>query len=323
MAGQTLYQLRLEIQDSLPVIWRTLIVPAQAVAWDAGSFINTAFGWSGLELASFTVGDQVYDDPDLYATKKGDPNHHDAGQARISDILTAEGEKAVYVYDQKARWGVDVKLSKVFTDENFPYPVLPVCIGGNGANPPEACGGIDGFYDMVDHLDRANDQQRQDIMLQAGLSPYAHFDAMAFDPARANQIFAHNMLQTMRDRVIPQDIEELKNNYLELLSEKVAADTAQAIEQEQTRQNADEYRTVMEDLETGSGDYDLAEELYGLDQAEAALGLDDGASSGASLDDMMKRMGSLGLLDSFDKDVNPEDLDLDKIFGKGTSEANE
>ena len=58
-----------------------------------------------------------------------------------------------------------------------------------------------------------------------------------------------------------------------------------------------------------------ANDLFALDEAERALGMDMGAGEdgmGASMDEMMKRMGDMGLLSGMDDDA---DFDLDALFG--------
>jgi len=58
-----------------------------------------------------------------------------------------------------------------------------VCLAGGGACPPEYCGGIDGYADLLATLRRGRGQEYRDML--AWLS--GPFDPLAFDLATVNR----------------------------------------------------------------------------------------------------------------------------------------
>lgn len=306
-------QLHVELDGSLPVVWRTLIVPASSSVWDVNAFIAVAFGWGGGAQASLVADGVHYDDPGLFAEHAGEDDHVDARTPDAGAVLGTEGATAAYTYD--GTWEVAVRTEAVLAnDDSFPYPLLPVCTAGHCANPPEAAGDLEGFESFLDRIDETPASQRGPLLLEMGLDPYAHFDPMAFDPKPANVAFASQALASMGEAAFPASIEELKRRYLDLLADKISNDVQTAIEREDTRKANDDYQDVMGRLRSGE-EFGVANDLFALDEAERALGMDMGAGEdgmGASMDEMMKRMGDMGLLSGMDDDA---DFDLDALFG--------
>ena len=69
---------------------------------------------------------------------------------RLSSVVVRVGAKAVYTYDMGDSWEHGIVLEKRLpADSGTAYPV---CTGGERACPPEDCGGIGGFYDLLDAL---------------------------------------------------------------------------------------------------------------------------------------------------------------------------
>lgn len=306
-------QLHVELDGSLPVVWRTLIVPASSSVWDANAFIAAVFGWSGSADASLEADGVHYDDPGVFARHAGEEDHVDARTVAAGAVIGAEGTRASYVYD--GSWEVSVRTEAVLAnDDSFPYPLLPVCTAGHCANPPEQAGGLEGFESFLDRIDETSADERGPILAEMGLDPYAHFDPMAFDPKPVNAAFASQVLASMGDAAFPKSIDELKRRYRDLLADKISNDVQMAIEREDTRKANADYQDVMGRLRNGE-DFGVANDLFALDEAERALGMDmggDADGAGASMDEMMKRMGDMGLLSGMDDDA---DIDLDALFG--------
>lgn len=65
-------------------------------------------------------------------------------------MLGRVDSKAIYTYDFGDSWEHGIVLEKRLpVDPNMTYPV---CTDGQLACPPEDCGGIPGFYDLVEAL---------------------------------------------------------------------------------------------------------------------------------------------------------------------------
>jgi len=49
-----------------------------------------------------------------------------------------------------------------------PDAAYPVCIGGERACPPENCGGLPGFYGLLEALQNPEDERVKDMLLWLG-----------------------------------------------------------------------------------------------------------------------------------------------------------
>jgi Plasmid pRiA4b ORF-3-like protein len=68
----------------------------------------------------------------------------------LSAVLQRAGAKMIYIYDFGDSWEHSILLEKRLPAE--PHTTYPVCTGGQFACPPEDCGGVLGFYDLLDAL---------------------------------------------------------------------------------------------------------------------------------------------------------------------------
>ena len=114
----------------------------------------------------------------------GMPSAENERTVRLSGILGRVGSKAIYTYDFGDSWEHRIVLEKRLPiDPNTPYPV---CTDGQLACPPEDCGGISGFYDLLEVLSDPNHERREEIMEWIG----DEFDPQAFSVDKVNRMLA-------------------------------------------------------------------------------------------------------------------------------------
>ena len=101
---------------------------------------------------------------------------------RLSDVLRRVGAKFVYTYDLGDSWEHAIVLEKQLpVDPNAKYPV---CTDGRLACPPEDCGGIPGFYDLVDAITDPKHERHEELRDWLG----EDFDPLAFSVDGVNKI---------------------------------------------------------------------------------------------------------------------------------------
>jgi len=113
--------------------------------------IQIIMGWTNYHLHHFEVGDRFYGvpNPDFFSSEELDEKKH-----TLNELLKKKGDSIGYEYDFGDGWEHRITLEKV-----LPYntdAVLPLCIKGKGACPPEDVGGIWGYYNFLEAL---NDPQ--------------------------------------------------------------------------------------------------------------------------------------------------------------------
>jgi hypothetical protein len=149
-------QLKISLLDTKPVIWRQVLVEGDYTFLDLHNIVQTAMGWDNYHLYEFTSGGLKigsHDDDDAFGFEEGE-GVTDAETIMIDEVLVQQGDTVKYLYDFGDGWKHLIKVEKVLDeDEAFKFPVL---IKGEWNCPPEDCGGIGGYYDLLKVLKDKN-----------------------------------------------------------------------------------------------------------------------------------------------------------------------
>lgn len=137
--------LRIELKDSDPLIWRELEVPTSVTLKVLHDIVQVAMGWFDYHLWEFTLDDRRYGLPS--DEDWGTGRLYDATKVRLRDILKPRRTRIDYLYDFGDNWEHRLIITRVRQgDPGLGYPRY---LGGERNAPPEDCGGIPGFYDML------------------------------------------------------------------------------------------------------------------------------------------------------------------------------
>ena len=178
------YQLKVTLLGSSPPIWRRLLVPADVTLAQLHDVLQAAMGWEDGHMHEFSVGRRRIGRPDPEDRLMEMPDVENEATVRLSDILGRVGSKAIYMYDFGDSWEHRIVLEKRLpVDPNTEYPV---CTDGQLACPPEDCGGIPGFYDLVEALNDPNHERHEEMLDWIG----DDFDPEAFSVAKVNRMLA-------------------------------------------------------------------------------------------------------------------------------------
>ena len=86
-------------------------------------------------------------------------DNYDAEQITLADYFSAPKQKIRYIYDFGDEWDHIVELVSI-DDERL---LVPQCIAGKGRAPIEDCGGIWGYYYMVEALNDPKHPEHTDF----------------------------------------------------------------------------------------------------------------------------------------------------------------
>jgi hypothetical protein len=175
----TLLQLKVTLRDvSKPPVWRRVLVPATMTLGELHEVIARAMGWGGGHLHVFSDGTVEYGVPD------GELGFEDEDAIELDEVLSEPGDRFTYTYDFGDDWEHDIKLEKVLPPD--PGAVVPACLAGKGACPPEDCGGARGYADLKEAIiDPAHDEHAE-LLNWLGIDDPSDFTLAAFDLDRAN-----------------------------------------------------------------------------------------------------------------------------------------
>jgi len=145
--GAPLYQLKITLKWSDPPISRRVVARADMPLDRLHVLIQIAMGWTNDHLHHFVVGHVFYGVPDPgFAGMGGDTLNEK--RHTLADLAPAAKKKFIYEYDFGDSWEHEVKVEKVLpADAAFKHPV---CLAGENACPPEDCGGIPGYYNLLE-----------------------------------------------------------------------------------------------------------------------------------------------------------------------------
>ncbi len=164
-------------------MWRRIEVPASYSLWDLHVAIQDVMGWKDYHLHAFR-----FDDPDGEGrVEVGIPND-DAfeGEAPIlpgweqpiREYFEQPGMVVEYEYDFGDGWEHDVLFEGVVPRVNGRK--YPRCTGGARACPPEDCGGVHGYEELLSVVFDPLNPEFESTKTWLG----GNFDPEGFDPAR-------------------------------------------------------------------------------------------------------------------------------------------
>ena len=178
---QEIYQIKVTLLGTRPPIWRRLLVPAGLTLEQLHDVLQAAMGWEDCHMHDFRIGPKRFGKPDPNDRLMGLPATGNERTVRLFTVLGKVGAKAVYTYDFGDSWEHAIVVEKVLPPEpELPYPV---CVGGKLHGPPADCGGIPGYYNLLEALrDPAHDQHKEMLEWVGG-----DFDPEAFSVDDINQ----------------------------------------------------------------------------------------------------------------------------------------
>lgn len=140
--------IRIELVDTDPLIWREVEVPTSITLKALHDIIQAVMGWFDCHLWEFTVATRKYGLP--MDEDWGTEPRFEASKVRLRDVL-APGKTIIdYLYDFGDSW--EHRLTVSCVRQGDPALSYPRYIGGEQNAPPEDCGGIPGFYQLLDAI---------------------------------------------------------------------------------------------------------------------------------------------------------------------------
>lgn len=177
------YQFKVTLTESEPEIWRRIVVPAAYTFWDLHVAIQDSMGWLDYHLHVFRVRNPDMGKTDQIGIPDDDPFEGDepflpGWEIPMAQYLKQTGDRADYEYDFGDGWEHDIVLEKI--SARVPRTKYPICIDGARACPPEDCGGIPGYEEMLNVLLDPNHEEYSSTLEWVG----GGFDPSAFDPRK-------------------------------------------------------------------------------------------------------------------------------------------
>ena len=179
------YQLKISLFDTVPSIWRRILIPTSATFWELHSAIQDIFHWNHSHLHEFMYDDKVFKKTMLFGIPSDDYESAEieilpSWKHKISKYLNLEEPNLKYVYDLGDNWMHLIELENILpAEKGITYPV---CLGGKRNSPPDDCGGVHGYADMLEVLSDPNHDEYEDTKEWVDSITGGTFDPEHFDP---------------------------------------------------------------------------------------------------------------------------------------------
>jgi hypothetical protein len=142
----SVHQLKVTLKGTKPPVWRRLQVPSAATLEDLHQVICAAFDWHGGHLHEFDAGGARFGEPhpDDYVAVE------DERRVTLGRLAPAAGDTFDYLYDFGDSWEHRILVEKVMRPDAPQFHA--VCLGGRRAAPPDDCGGVWGYEELLQIL---------------------------------------------------------------------------------------------------------------------------------------------------------------------------
>lgn len=178
------YHLRINLNNAPVPVWREIKVPSNISLEFLSYIIEEAMGWQHEHLHMFRDKNTFYKNRKIIKAEEGMFAWHKSRilpteDYSLSDLLNQKGKRVKYEYDFGDSWVHDVWMKGVedYTDDHQPGLYL---VKAKGACPPEDCGGVWGYSDLL-HLKNKKRKTSDDKERLEWYGIDKHFDENAID----------------------------------------------------------------------------------------------------------------------------------------------
>jgi hypothetical protein len=179
--SKSVYQFNITLKDIEPAIWRRILVPANYTFWDLHVAIQDAMGWLDYHLHLFRIIDPDSGELEEIGIPDDEPFEDDLDcvpgwERSMAHYFRNAGDHADYEYDFGDGWEHEVVFEGIFPREA--RTKYPRCIDGARACPPEDCGGVHGYQEMLKIIRNRSHKEHKSMMRWLG----GKYDPNGFDP---------------------------------------------------------------------------------------------------------------------------------------------
>lgn len=172
----TIYQLKVTLRGSKPLIWRRLLVSDQTTLGKLHDILQIAMGWTDSHLHLFSIGGVNYGvpSPDDWGPVE------DERRVNLQRVVQTEKAKFRYEYDFGDSWEHEIVVEKIMA--STPEMQIPSCIKGVRACPPEDVGGVWGYASFLEAIQDPEHPEHDTMVEWIG----DDFDPEEFDMEEVN-----------------------------------------------------------------------------------------------------------------------------------------
>jgi hypothetical protein len=203
-----IYQLKVTLKGTKPPVWRRVLVPADMSLGRLHDVLQIVMGWTDSHLHQFVTRsktkrpsqedwaaalkgkdpweidiDAVYGERRYSNPEFGLEGIHDESKVRLSEAAPRVGSKITYEYDFGDGWTHELTVEKTLPPNESQQ--VPRCLTGKRNCPPEDCGGVWGYAELLDAIADPKHERHEELREWLG----DEFDPEHFDIEEVNAAF--------------------------------------------------------------------------------------------------------------------------------------
>lgn len=157
---QSLYQLKVSLNGSRPLIWRRFLVPDSISLHQLHTILQIVMGWTNSHLHQFIIEAEYYGEPEEEDGYSEDLKNEK--RYRLNQLVQRKGFKFTYEYDFGDKWEHTIHVDAILPIEKGRQ--YPVCLAGKRACPPEDIGGVEGYGDILEIYRNLKHPEHDDLV---------------------------------------------------------------------------------------------------------------------------------------------------------------
>jgi len=174
-------QLRVDLRGTKPPIWRRLQVPGDIALRELHTLLQVAFDWDSTHMYAFDTAYGRFGIANPELVLRSDT------KVTLEQVTAGPETKLTYTYDFGDDWEHVIAVEGTVPREDA--SIYPRCVGGRRKAPPEDCGGIWGYLELLEILDNPAHQEHQDRLEWLGIDRPDQHDPAHFDTDEVNDAF--------------------------------------------------------------------------------------------------------------------------------------
>ncbi len=201
-----IYHFYIVLLDIEPKIWRRFSIQADKSLYDLHYAIQVVMSWEFMHLAEFKIHNYTYTDPS-YTSEKTDKDYH---KYKINTFIQTVNQSFRYNYNHIEGWEHELILEKITEETDHDYEI---CLEGERACPPENCGGLIGYKQILEIIASQEGKEYQDLIKWLG----PNYNPELFDPELVNDVFNS-------EQYVNKYFDMDKDDLFEIIEERILED---------------------------------------------------------------------------------------------------
>jgi len=155
---------KVTLDEIEPAIWRRFCVRSDLTLLKLHDVLQAVMGWENCHLHQFSGQGKRFTD---FRSEARDGNSADERKTRLDQVLLIPSQSLQYEYDFGDGWRHTVTLEEIAHKDDG-KDIVPLCIDGARNCPPDNCGGVGGYEEILKAIQNPDDPRFEELASWAG-----------------------------------------------------------------------------------------------------------------------------------------------------------